>query len=161
MFHLLDKYLTSILCVVVKILLPAERVWKATGCLHSSPPAVWQKRLFTPTEEHKGRRRAPANTLPQLLPGPSQEPLAHQRFHFHSPGGKQGHNARWQPRLRTPCLGQQLRRAIRPGVKLITKPKLEHLSTCERGGAVYRTADTLQDAREEHFGIVQDLLWDV
>lgn len=156
----------GILCVVVKILLPGKKK-SVEG--HGMPA---QSSFFScvtkaPPHTHKGarrdngRRRPPANTLPQLLPGPSQEPLAHQRWHFHTPGGKQGHNARWQPGLRTPCLGQQLRRASSPGAKFITKPKLEHLSNCERGGAVHRGTDTLQDAGEEHFGIAQDLLWDV
>lgn len=42
---------------------------------------------------------AQINTLPQLPPGPSQGPSAHQRPHSHTPAGAPGQGARWQPKL--------------------------------------------------------------
>lgn len=83
----------------------------------------------TPLHAHRGarrdngRRRAPTNTLPQLLPGPSQEPLAHQGFHFHTPGGKQGHNCQVTTRIKDAPPGPVAQESHQPRREIHHKAK--------------------------------------
>lgn len=104
-------------------------------------------------------------------PSYSKEPSAHQRPHFHTPRGAQGHNGRCEPKLKTQRKGHPAKTA--PPGALPGEPSAP-LSRCEthhqestagapfrlgeEGGAVYGAPDTLQDSEEGHYGTSQDLL---
>ena len=122
----------------------AERQWQARGSLN--------------------------NTLSLLLPGPSQEPSAHKKPITTSPEEHRGtrqveaqtaDSEEGTDTLSSPSQGWT-RRLSSPGQGVTPIMMSQCCSTSwTEGGHCLEVWGTLRDAGEEHFGIAQNLLWDV
>lgn len=130
---------------------------------------------------HKGAQKDsgeggenPNNTLPPATPRPITGAFNPSTTHLDKPRGTQGHNHRWEPKIRTskewtPCLGPFQGCPSRSSApvprceKLITMSHWEQLSR-SHFRLMWVAAwewDTWWDAGEECFRIAQDSLWDV